>query len=301
MAEAAAWPNSLTAGASERAEATRPLEVSDGIRANLLLGFAVTVLLFVGAGLWLGLAKIAGAVIAPATVVVESNIKKVQHQTGGTIGGIFAQDGDHVRAGDVLVRLDDTLTRANLQIINGDLDRATVRLARLEAERQGLADMKLPAALQAEMGDPDLAGLIKGEQALFESRAAALRGQKAQLQSRSKQLQNQIEGLQAQKAATDDSVVLLDRDRADVEALYSKKLVAKERLSNARLEATRAHGEAGRLTAAIAEAEARVSETELQILQLDEQKRSDVTSELRDTEAKLTELNERRVVAQDEL
>ncbi|WP_217578662.1 HlyD family type I secretion periplasmic adaptor subunit [Mesorhizobium sp. GbtcB19] len=301
MTDATAWPHNPPAGPGEWAVGTSTLEVPDGIRATLTLGFAVISLLIVGGGLWLGLTKVAGAVIAPATVVVESNIKKVQHQTGGTIGGIFAQDGDHVRAGDVLVRLDDTLTKANLQIINGDLDRATVRLARLEAERQGLPEMKLPAALQAETGDPDLAGLVKGEQALFESRAAALTGQKAQLQSRSKQLQNQIEGLKAQKAATDDSVVLLDRDRADVEALYSKKLVSKERVSNVRLEATRAHGEAGRLAAAVAEAEARVSETELQILQLDEQKRSDVTSELRETEAKLTELNERRVVAQDEL
>jgi HlyD family secretion protein len=301
MTEATAWQHGPPAGPGEWAAGAKAFDVPDGIRANLILGFAVLSLLVGGGGLWLGLTKIAGAVIAPATVVVESNIKKVQHQTGGTIGAIFGQDGDHVRAGDVLVRLDDTLTRANLQIINEDLDRATVRLARLEAERQGLPEMKLPAALQAQMGEPDLAGLVKGEQALFESRAAALTGQKAQLQSRSKQLQNQIEGLEAQKAATDDSVALLDRDRADVEALYSKKLVSKERLSNVRLEATRAHGEAGRLAAAVAEAEARVSETELQILQLDEQKRSDVTSELRETEAKLTELNERRVVAQDEL
>ncbi|TIX68912.1 MAG: biotin/lipoyl-binding protein, partial [Mesorhizobium sp.] len=87
-------------------------------------------------------------VIAPATVVVESNIKKVQHQTGGTVGGIFAQDGDHVRAGDVLVRLNDTLTRANLQIVSEDLDRATIRLARLEAERQGLPEMQLPPTIR---------------------------------------------------------------------------------------------------------------------------------------------------------
>ncbi|RVD52339.1 biotin/lipoyl-binding protein, partial [Mesorhizobium sp. M2D.F.Ca.ET.140.01.1.1] len=91
---------------------------------------------------------------------------KVQHQTGGTISGIFAQDGDHVRAGNVLVRLDDTLPRANLQIISEDLDRATVRLARLEAERQGQTTMQLPASLQAEMGDPDLVALVNGERAL---------------------------------------------------------------------------------------------------------------------------------------
>jgi HlyD family secretion protein len=286
--------------ATRRTEANSA-ETRDDIRANLILGAAITALLIVGGGLWLGLTKIAGAVIAPATVVVESNIKKVQHLTGGTIGGIFAQDGDHVRAGDVVARLDDTLTRANLQIISEDLDRATVRLARLEAERQGLSEMQLPSDLQTRMGDPELAALVNGERALFESRATALTGQKAQLQSRSKQLERQIDGLKAQQAAEDQSVVLLDGDLADVQALFTKKLVSKERLSNIRLDATRAHGESGRLAAAVAEAQARISETELQILQLDEQRRSEVTSELRETEAKQTELEERKVVAQDEL
>lgn len=273
----------------------------DGIGANLILGAAVTVILLAGGGLWLGLTKIAGAVIAPATVVIESNIKKVQHLTGGKIGGIFAQDGDHVRAGDVMARLDDTLTGANLQIISKDLDRATVRLVRLEAERQGLSEMQLPFSLQARMGEPELAALVNGERTLFDSRATALNGQKAQLQSRSKQLERQVEGLKAQQTAEEQSVVLLDGDLVDVQALFTKKLVSKERLSNIRLDATRAHGESGRLAAAVAEAQARISETELQILQLDEQRRSDVTSELRETEAKQTELSERKVVAQDEL
>ncbi|TIQ66905.1 MAG: biotin/lipoyl-binding protein, partial [Mesorhizobium sp.] len=134
-----------------------------------LLGLAITFLLIFGGGLWLGLTKIAGAVIAPATVVVESNIKKVQHQTGGTVGGIFAKDGDHVQAGDVLVRLDNTLTRANLQIISEDLNRATIRLARLEAERQGLPEIQIPPSLRVKMGDPQLATLISGERAVFES------------------------------------------------------------------------------------------------------------------------------------
>lgn len=298
MSDAAISPY---AGGGRQTTGTKSIEAADDIRANLILGAVITALLIAGGGLWLGLTKIAGAVIAPATVVVESNTKKVQHLTGGTIGGIFAQDGDHVRAGDVVARLDDTLTRANLQIISEDLDRATVRLARLEAERQGLSEMQLPFSLQKRMGDPELAALVSGERALFDSRLTALTGQKAQLQSRSKQLERQIDGLKAQQAAEDQSVLLLDKDLADVEALFSKKLVSKERLSNIRLDATRAHGEAGRLAAAVAEAQARVSETELQILQLDEQKRNEVTSELRDTEAKQTELSERKVVAQDEL
>ncbi|MDX8434824.1 HlyD family type I secretion periplasmic adaptor subunit [Mesorhizobium abyssinicae] len=266
-----------------------------------MLGLAVTCLLVVGAGLWLGLTRIAGAVIAPATVVVESNTKKVQHRSGGTISGIFAQDGDRVRAGSVLVRLDDTLPRANLQIISEDLDRATVRLARLEAERQGQATMQLPPSLQAAMGDPDLVALVNGERALFDTRASELTGQKELLKSQTKQIERQLEGLKAQQVAIDESAGLLDRDLTDVNALYSKKLVSKERLSNVRLDATRAKGESGRLAAAVAEAQIKISETELQILQLDEQRRNDVTKELRETEANRTELTERKIVAQDEL
>lgn len=280
---------------------TNPVEEPDGIRANLILGLATTAMLVVGGGLWLGLTKIAGAVIAPATVVVESSVKKVQHQTGGTVGGIFAQDGDHVQAGDVLVRLDDTVTRSNLQIVTEDLDRANVRLARLEAERRGLPEMQLPPSLRVRMDDPQLAALVSGERAVFESRATALAGQKAQLQSRSKQLERQIDGLKAQQSAMDESLVLLTKSRADVEALYAKKLVSKERLSNVQLEETRTRGESGRLLAAIAEVQAKISETDLQVLQLDEQMRSEVTGELRETEAKETELSERKVVAQDEL
>ena len=284
-----------------RLDPPEPGSAQESIRRYTIAGTAVVVFLTFGVGVWATTTEIAGALIAPGTIVVESNIKKVQHLTGGTIGGIFAQDGDHVRAGDVVARLDDTLTRANLQIISEDLDRATVRLARLEAERQGLPEMQLPSSLQERMGDPELAALVRGERTLFESRATALTGQKAQLQSRSKQLERQIDGLKAQQAAEDQSVVLLDGDLGDVQALYTKKLVSKERLSNIRLDATRAHGESGRLAAAVAEAQARVSETELQILQLDEQRRSEVTSELRETEAKQTELSERKVVAQDEL
>ncbi|RAZ92505.1 HlyD family type I secretion periplasmic adaptor subunit [Mesorhizobium hawassense] len=294
-------PSFVWFDARPRSTGTKALTPPGNLGPSLALGLAVTCLLVLGGGLWLGLTKIAGAVIAPATVVVESNTKKVQHQTGGTISGIFAQDGDHVRAGDILVRLDDTLARANLDIISEDFDRATVRLARLEAERQGLSTMQIPSSLQADMANPNVVALIDGERTLLETRASELAGQKTLLRSQTEQIERQLEGLKAQQAAMDESAALLGRDLTDVDALYSKKLVSKERLSNVRLDATRAKGESGRLAAAVAEAQVKITETELQVLQLDEQRRSEVTKELRETEAKRTELDERRIVAQDEL
>ena len=77
-------------------------------------GVAVVALLAVGVGGWAATTEIAGAVIAPGQLVVDSNVKKVQHPTGGIVGELRVRDGDRVKAGDIVVRLDDTHTRANL-------------------------------------------------------------------------------------------------------------------------------------------------------------------------------------------
>src|SRR5262245_22237085 len=94
----------------------------EGIRANVIFGMAVSVLLVGGIGAWAATTSRAGAVIASGTVVVESSAKKVQHQTGGIVGEILVKEGDHVKAGDVTVRLDETTTRANLEIIAKQYD-----------------------------------------------------------------------------------------------------------------------------------------------------------------------------------
>ena len=95
------------------------------------------VFLTLGVGVWATTTEIAGALIAPGTVVVKSNIKKVQHPTGGVVGELRVKDGDRVKAGDLLVRLDDTVTRANLAIVTKTLTELTARKARLSAERDG--------------------------------------------------------------------------------------------------------------------------------------------------------------------
>ena len=87
------------------------------IRRHLTAGVALVVLLAGVVGGWVATTEIAGAVIAPGNLVVESNVKKVQHPTGGVVGELRVRDGDPVRAGDIVVRLDDTVTRANLAIV----------------------------------------------------------------------------------------------------------------------------------------------------------------------------------------
>ena len=130
----------------------------EGIRANILFGLAVSILLVGGVGAWAATTSLAGAVIASGNVVVESNSKKVQHQTGGIVGEILVKEGDRVSAGDVIVRLDETMTRANLQIITQQYDRTVARQARLQAERLGLPEIKFPEDLAKRAADPDVDG-----------------------------------------------------------------------------------------------------------------------------------------------
>ncbi|QIG49429.1 HlyD family type I secretion periplasmic adaptor subunit [Nordella sp. HKS 07] len=273
----------------------------EGIRANILFGLSVSILLVGGVVAWAAATSLAGAVISQGSVVVESNAKKVQHQTGGIIGQILVKEGDRVSAGDVIVRLDETTSRASLQIIAQQYDRTVARQARLQAERLGLSEIAFPEDIAKRATDPDLETVIAGEKALFESRARASTGLKSQLEARSGQLKRQIEGLTAQRKATDDAASLVERDFNTLQKLYEKKLTPLERVSQLQLDLSRLHGESGRLAAAIAETEGKISETKLQALQVDEDMRKDVNEELRELDGKEVELVERKVVAQDQL
>ena len=115
------------------------------IHSNLKAGLIVVLVLGGGVGGWAATTQLSGALIAQGSVVVDSNVKKVQHPTGGIVGELLVHDGDHVTAGDVLVRLDETVLRANLAIVTKGLNDLAARKARLEAERDGAELDHVPA------------------------------------------------------------------------------------------------------------------------------------------------------------
>src|ERR1700687_1325643 len=164
------------------------------IRLHLIIGLAVVVVLAGGLGGWASTAQISGALIAPGSVVVESNVKKVQHPTGGVVGELRARDGDLVKAGDVVVRLDDTVTKASLAIVTKNLDGLWARAARLEAEQRGLDNIVIPSMLLTRAAEPDVKNVLASESKLFEVRVTGRAGQKAQLRERVTQLNEEIGG-----------------------------------------------------------------------------------------------------------
>jgi HlyD family secretion protein len=271
------------------------------IRRNLWAGVAVALLLVGGVGGWAATTDISGAVIAPGAVVVDGNLRKVQHPTGGVIGEIHARDGDRVKAGDVLVRLDATITRANLAIVVKGLDELRARKARLEAERDNGARVGFPVELTGRQGEIDVGRIMEGERKLFDLRQAARAGQKSQLRQRVLQLQREGEGLDAQAATKAQEIGLIEKELAGARDLWNQNLYPITKLTYLEREATRLQGERAQVVANSAQARGKIAETELQIVQIDRDLASEVARELRETDAKIGEFLERQVAAEDQL
>ena len=277
------------------------MTAQQSLRSHLVLGIAAVAGLMVMIFGWGALSEISGAVIAPGKLVVGSNVKKVQHPTGGVVGDLNVKDGDRVKKGDVVVRLDETQARASLAIVTKALDEMEARQARLEAERNGSDKVAFPADLAARNNEPDVAQAMKSEQRLFELRLSAREGQKAQLLEQIDQLRQQINGNEEQVAAKSKEIEWNRQELSGIRGLWKDKLVPFNRVTTLERDAARLHGERGALTASIAQAKGRISEIQLKILQIDEDLRTEVGKELAEIRGKRAELTERRVAAEDQL
>ncbi len=272
-----------------------------GVAHYVAAGLAVVALMIAGIGHWAASTEIAGAVIAPATVVVDSSVKKVQHPSGGIVGGIRARNGDRVAAGELLIHLDDTQTRANLQIIINQIDEIASRRARLAAEQTDAAEITFPDSLARRGDDPPVRQILDGQDLLFDSRRASLLSQQGQLRERIVQLEKEIEGLAAQRDAKAKEIKLIGNELASLSDLEQQKLVTASKMIALRREAARLDGEHAQIDAAIAQAKGRIAEVEIAILQRLQEFKKEVAGDMRDAEARLAELNERRVAAEDQL
>src|SRR5664280_2224891 len=282
-------------------KAQAPTSALESIRRYTIAGIVVVLILTCGVGVWATATEISGALIAPGSIVVESNVKKVQHPTGGVVGEVRARDGDVVKAGDVVVRLDDTVTKASLAIVTKNLDGLWARAARLQAEQQGIDRVEFPKMLLDRADDPDVRTIIASETKLFDVRVNGRIGQRAQLRERITQLNEEIAGLTAQEKAKDQEIALVEKELAGVRPLYDQHLVQISRLTTLERDAARLNGERAQFVASRAQAKGKITETELQIIQVDKDMVSEVSKDLRETNDKIGEFVERKVTAEDQL
>ena len=271
------------------------------IRKLNVIGLAMVVAFVGGVGGWAATSELSGAVIAVGTVIVESNVKKVQHPTGGVIKEILVREGSQVEEGQIVVRLDDTVTRATLGVVRSQLDENNARQARLLAEREGSDAIAFPHDLISRKNEASVATAVNGEEKLFEARRMARAGQRSQLRERVAQSNEEIRGLTAQSQAKEKEIALIGDELVGVTELYQKNLVSISRFMQLQREQARLSGERGQFIADVARSRAKISETELQIIQLDQDFRTEVLKDLRETQGKVTELVERMAAAEDQL
>lgn len=273
------------------------------IQRYTIAGIILTALVTLGIGGWASTAELSGAVVGQGSIIVDSSVKKVQHPTGGVVSELRVKDGDRVKAGDILVRLDETQTLANATIISKSYDELLARQARLEAEREGAEQLTFPSVLldRAKDLNSEAARAIAAERSLFGLRRLAREGQKAQLKERGAQLRDEIMGYTGQLEAKRKEVGFVHEELEGVRELWQKKLVPITRLTALERDTARLEGERSQLAGMIAQAKGKISEIELQAIQIDQDLRTEVGKDLIEARSKISELSERKIAAVDQL
>lgn len=262
-----------------------------------MIGFTILLLVFGGFGSWAALAPLDSAALAPGVVTVKNYRKTVQHLEGGIVKDIRVRDGAEVKAGDLLLVLDDTQARAELEILRGQRFAAVATEARLKAERDDKKEIRFPELMQAD--DPRAREAIASEKQQFVARDQAKDGEIEVLEQRIGQLDAQVNGL---KALIDSKKQLLhsfEEEINDNEALLSEGYVDKQRLRDVQRQKASLKGEVAEHNASIAGINVQAGETRLQILQLKKDFRAQVVEQLSEVQTRVFDLEERVNAIQD--
>jgi len=266
-----------------------------------LLGFAVLLLAFVGFGGWAAVAKLGSAAVAPGMVTVESYRKTIQHLEGGIIKEIRVRDGDTVTEGQVLVRLEDTQPRAQLEIVRSGYLALRALEVRLIAERDNLERIVFPNELVSLQDDPRVRETLNGQDRVFKARRDSMQGEIAVLEQRIEQLQAQISGLDALQQSEKQRIDSLNGELQDFRKLLKEGHVDKLRVLDLERSIAALEGDRAEHLADMARAKMQIGETRLQIMQVKKKFLAEVVAELRDVQTKIFDAQERMRALRDTL
>ena len=268
----------------------------------LTIGFVSLLLLVLGVGLWSVNTQIAGAVIASGRIQVEANRQVIQHPTGGVVGEIFVSEGDVVKAGDIVVRFDSSDLKSELAIIESQYFELLARKALFQAERDDVPELTYDDELIIEAKqNSDIHSLMDGQSDFFAARRASLEKQKEQLAEQTIQLNNQVTGVEAQNIANQSQLMLLEEELTDTQSLLDKGLAQASRVLALRREKARIEGQIGNLTSELGRLKAAINGINIQLLQLDTERRTSAIENLRDIGYRTLELAERRIAIKQTL
>jgi HlyD family type I secretion membrane fusion protein len=272
-----------------------------GLRLPIVIGFVIVALFFGALGGWAALAPLESAAIAPGEVTIDTNRKTIQHLEGGIIGEILVRDGDVVATGQVLVRLEEIQSRAELELLQGRHLTAIAIEARLIAERDGQKEIPFPEWLLDRLEEPEVIDTVAGQMNIFASRRESLDHQTQILGQRIAQFEEEIIGLDGQIAAEDVQLKLIGEESKDVRHLVEKGLARRPRLLALEREAAALEGQRSQNVAAIARARQSISEARLRVAELQTELINGVVQLLSETQAELFDLADRIRASEDKL
>ncbi len=288
------------ASRKSRVRASVDAEIGLSLSRHVQLAFCAIFVLFFGFGFIAAVIEIEGAVIASGRVVVESNIKRVQHQEGGIVKEIHVREGQKVDAHDLLVRIDDTLPKTNLKIVQTRLFELWSLEARLSAERDDQTDIDLAEVAVGSLV-PEFSIAQQGQRNLLSARRQSQRAQKAQIAEQIDQYDEQIEGLIEQRDAKAKEAALIDQELRRLTGLLDKGLIKRGTVTSLQREKARIEGEHGRFAAEIAQSSQAIAERRVRILQITEDARTEVLEQLQAVRVEISELQEQRLAIRDQL
>lgn len=264
-------------------------------RRKLILAGSIFVILF----LLSAFVPIGGAVLGMGQVGVESRVKRIAHPTGGVIAQITVANGEHVKAGELLMRLDDLVTGADARFSALTVEQLLAQRARLEAERVGAGSISFPLELTGA-GSVSARQAMDDERRLFALRNSEMNQVRAQLAARVSQYSNQISGYQAQIASLQRQRELIEPERRSVQELLEKQLVTISRVNQLERTAAELDGNIASLHSQIAAARAQISEAQEQSIQVIQSRRADAGKQLSEINAALNQQQLRSVAATDQ-
>ena len=294
-----AIPSAIPTAVPTAAPAPHDAAAVRELRRLVFSGLAVIAALLLGMAAWLALAPLSGAVVAAGVVKVDTERKVVQHQEGGTVARILVRNGDSVQAGQTLVELQDVQLDAALELVRLQLDAEQLRQARLQAERQLLGTVELPPAQRARQAEPRMAELVRRELDFFKLRRATLDSQLALLQTQVGATRQEIAARGAQSSAESDALQLQHEELRANELLVEQGFIAKTRLLALQRGVAESDARRGSNQAELAQAQQRVADTTLRGLNLRNDYVQQAERELKDSTAKLFDLQQRLRPSQD--
>ena len=272
---------------------------SMSVNALGLLGMIISIIGFGGFILWGTQASLAKGVSAQGTVVVEGKRKTVQHLEGGIIQQILVKDGDKVKAGQVLIRLDETQVQAQSDLYNVRLNTTLATLDRLTAEQNGDAALSFRAELTSNKNDENIEQILAVQQTLFEARRDQLEGRASILEQRIEQLNETRIGLESQKNASVQQLVFLDDELERSKQLVARKIVSQNDINLKLRDKAKVEGEIGALSAQISGTAVTQGEAKLEILQLQKTFAQEVAQAILENREKVFELKSQIIAIQD--